>query len=76
MKGMKEHWKLVVYSSGVAVIKDSSTGCEMSLHPKIDATGSVKGMRSSGYWGKDDTVVRAGGGYYNIEGGPIHDHFG
>lgn len=52
--------------TGLAFAKDSVRGCSWSVHPSIDASGSVRGMRKLGYWGKDDKVVRCHGAYINI----------
>ena len=52
--------------TGIAWIEEFSTGMGHSVHPNIDHTGSVKGMRERGYWGKKDKVVRSHGWYYNI----------
>lgn len=35
-------------------------------HPSIHYTGSVKGMKKLGYWGKDDKCVRCGQYIYNL----------
>ena len=53
--------------SGIAWIYDCSTGLGISVHPNIAASGSVIGMRSLGYWGKHDRVVRSHGFIYNID---------
>jgi len=42
------------------------TAAEMSQHPSIHYTGSVRGMKKLGYWGKRDKVVRCGQHYYNL----------
>lgn len=33
---------------------------EKALHPSILYTGSVRGMKKQGYWGKNDLCVRCG----------------
>lgn len=38
---------------------------EKSLHPSIHYTGSVRGMKKLGYWGKHDKCVRCGQYIYN-----------
>lgn len=53
-------------SSGLAWIEDNELGMYRSCHPNIDASGSVKGMKRLGYWGKDDKTVRTNGFIYNI----------
>lgn len=35
-------------------------------HPSIHYTGSVKGMKKLGYWGKKDKCVRQGQYVYNL----------
>jgi hypothetical protein len=37
-----------------------------SVHPNIDITGSVRGMKQLGYWDKTDKIVRSHGWQYNI----------
>lgn len=53
--------------SGIAWIEDGSTGLGHSCHANIDATGSVRGMKALGYWGKEDRTVRSHGFIYNID---------
>jgi hypothetical protein len=53
-------------NTGIAWIEDGSTGTGHSVHPNIDVTGSVRGMKDRGYWGKNDKVVRSHGWQYNI----------
>lgn len=53
--------------TGLAMIEDGVHGQGLSLHPNIDRTGSVEGMKSLGYWKKEDRTVRAFGGIYNID---------
>ena len=53
--------------TGIAWIEDGRTGCGGSVHPNISDTGSVRGMRATGQWGKHDRVVRSNGFYYNID---------
>jgi hypothetical protein len=52
--------------TGIAWIYDSSMGLRYSVHPNIDKTGSVRGMKKLGYWEKKDKIVRCGGYVYNI----------
>lgn len=59
--------------TGIAWVENGSTGNEHSAHPNIDVTGSVKGMREQGYWGKYDTVIRCNGSYYNVSHKAVHD---
>lgn len=51
--------------TGIAWVENGS-GLRYSCHPNIDVSGSVEGMKSLGYWGKDDIVVRSHGFQYNI----------
>lgn len=51
--------------TGIAWIEDGSTGMGHSVHPNIDESGSVKGMRDRGYWGKEDKIVKSHGWQYN-----------
>lgn len=53
-------------TSGLAWISDGRIGTEHSVHPSIHRTGSVRGMKSLGYWGKKDKVVRSHGWIFNI----------
>jgi len=52
--------------TGIAWINDGKTGCEESLHPSIDKSGSIKGMKKKGYWGKNDKIITCNNGHYNI----------
>lgn len=54
--------------TGIAVIRDGSTGLGHSCHPNIDKSGSVRGMKKLGYWDKEAKTVRAGSYIYNISG--------
>lgn len=53
--------------NGIAWIEDGRTGLGISVHPNISDTGSVRGMRKTGLWGKTDRVVRSHGWIYNID---------
>lgn len=53
--------------TGIAWVKDGSTGTGHSAHPNIDASGSVAGMKARGYWRKDDRAVRSHGFIYNVD---------
>lgn len=53
--------------SGIAWVKDYSTGMGHSCHANIDATGSARGMKKLGYWGKNDRTVKSHGFIYNID---------
>ena len=52
--------------NGLAWVEDGSTGTGSSAHPNIDASGSVAGMKTLGYWGKADIMVRSHGFIYNV----------
>lgn len=39
---------------------------DKSVHPSIHYTGSVRGMKKLGYWGKHDICVRCGSYIYNL----------
>jgi hypothetical protein len=53
--------------NGIAWIEDGRTGLGISVHPNIDISGSVAGMKNLGYWGKKDRTVRSHGWIYNID---------
>ena len=53
--------------TGIAWIEDGCSGCRISIHPNIDANGSVRGMKKLGYWNKTDRTVRSHGWIYNID---------
>lgn len=42
------------------------TDRQKAIHPSIHCTGSVRGMKKLGYWGKDDVCVRCGQYIYNL----------
>lgn len=42
------------------------TDAEMSRHPSIHCSGSIRGMIRKGHWGKNDVIVRCGNFYYNM----------
>ncbi len=39
---------------------------EKDRHPSIHYTGSVRGMKELGFWGKKDRCVRCGSYIYNL----------
>lgn len=51
---------------GIARIFDTSVGIIISCYPNITSTGSVRGMKERGWWGKKDKTVRLGGYIYNV----------
>lgn len=53
--------------TGIATVHDGSTGLLYSCHPNISDTGSIRGMKNLGYWGKKDRCVRSSGYIYNID---------
>lgn len=53
--------------SGIAWIEDGTSGCGISVHSNIDASGSVTGMKHLGYWGRKDRTARSHGFIYNID---------
>lgn len=67
VKKIAEHATLKVYSNGIATVHDGSSGMTHSVHPNIDCTGSVRGMKQLGYWKRDARTVRAGSYIYNID---------
>ena len=42
------------------------TEYEKTIHPSIHISGSVRGMKKLGYWGKHDQCVRCGNYIYNL----------
>jgi hypothetical protein len=53
--------------TGIAWVENGETGLGHSCHPNISDTGSVRGMRDLGYWGKDERTARSHGWIYNID---------
>jgi hypothetical protein len=53
--------------TGIAWIENGRTGNGHSCHANIDATGSIRGMKKRGYWGRDDRCVKSHGYIYNID---------
>ena len=54
-------------STGVAWIADGNSGLVYSIHSNISSTGSVRGMKQIGRWGKKDKTVRTNGYIYNLD---------
>ncbi len=54
-------------TNGIAWVEDGSTGCGHSCHANISVTGSIRGMKQQGYWGKKDRCVRSHGFIYNTD---------
>ncbi len=52
--------------TGICLVSDGS-GMSGGVHASIDITGSVRGMKACGYWGKNDRVRRAAGFQFNID---------
>lgn len=53
--------------TGIALVKDLSTGRLISCHSDIDASGSVVGIKARGAWRKRDRTVRSFGLIFNID---------
>ncbi|WP_336794191.1 hypothetical protein [Gordonia malaquae] len=53
--------------TGLAFAKDRSAGVLNTVHPSIDASGSVAGMVDRGYWSKGDHTIKVNGFIYNID---------
>ena len=53
--------------NGIAWIEDGSTGLGISVHPNMDKSGSVIGMKNRGFWDKSDRIVQSHGWKYNID---------
>lgn len=53
--------------NGIAWIEDGYTGIEISIHPTVQAYGTVEGMKELGYWGINDRTVKSHGCIYNID---------
>ena len=62
-------------TTGIAFVYDASSGCRYSCHSNIDATGSIRGMKSNGYWKKNDRCIRSNGCIYNIDTMIKSDYF-
>ena len=60
--------------TGIAWVKNGSTGLGHSCHANIDASGSVVGMKNLGYWRKKDRIVQSHGFKYNIDTFVIDDN--
>lgn len=59
--------------TGIAWVENGEAGIGHSCHPNISATGSVRGMKEKGYWGKDDATVRCRGFIYNVSSVVVSD---
>lgn len=67
IKEVKPYCNLYIdEKTGIAWIENGSTGMGHSVHPNIDISGSVRGMKERGYWNKEDKIVRSHGWQYNI----------
>lgn len=60
-------------TTGIAWIADGSTGLRYTVHPSIDASGSVRGMKDKGWWAQDARTVKSDGFIYNIDELIVHD---
>ncbi len=59
--------------TGIAWVENGSTGTSHSVHPNIDASGSVKGIKDLRYWGAEDRTVQSHGFIFNIDRTVIDD---
>lgn len=66
MMQLEEYQKLIVYKSGIAVVRDTKLGCDFGPHPSIHKTGSVRGMKDLHYWDEGDRIIRGGMFQYNV----------
>ena len=67
IKNVEEYVNLYIDdATGIAWIENGKTGSGHSCHPNIDKTGSVRGMKKLGFWGKNDMIVRSNGYQYNV----------
>ena len=74
IKEIKPYVELFINdNTGIAWVENGSTGNSHSAHPNIGTTGSVKGMKNRGYWGKEDITVRCNGTIYNISKFAVND---
>lgn len=68
IKEVRPHAKLYRdTNTGIAWIADGNSGLIYSIHANISSTGSVRGMKQIGRWGKKDKTVRTNGYIYNID---------
>ena len=67
IKEIRSYVKLYRDTNGIAWIEDGSTGLGISVHPNLDKSGSVTGMKKLGYWDKSDRIVLSHGWKYNID---------
>lgn len=68
IRQIEEH--VILYrddKTGIAWIEDRRTGLGISVHSNVDFSGSVSGMKTLGYWRKNDRTVRSHGWIYNID---------
>lgn len=68
LREIDPHFKL--YSdprTGIAWVENGHTGLGHSCHPSIDASGSIRGMKDRGWWGRRDRIVQSHGFKYNID---------
>ena len=67
IKNIKKHVNIYQCpKTGIAWIEDNTTGLSYSLHPNIDSTGSISGMKKLGYWNKKDKTIKTNGFIFNI----------
>ena len=68
IKEIKKHANLYTCPrTGLAWIENGTTGTKHTLHANIYDSGSVRGMKQSGYWRKEDRTVKTNGFIYNVD---------
>lgn len=53
--------------TGIAWIHDGRSGVVYSIHPYIDKSGSVKGMKHQKFWNQNDRCIKTNGSIFNID---------
>ena len=53
--------------TGIAWVENGKIGLGHSAHPNIDVSGSIRGMKSLGYWARSAKCVSSHGFIYNID---------
>lgn len=61
--------------TGIAWVENGSAGIRHSVHPNIDITGSIRGMKKLGYWKQDDVTVKSHGYIYNVSKVVVSDDY-
>lgn len=65
-EGKESQIKFPKYDGTICTIWNESLGMEHCAHPNIDKTGSVKGMKSRGFWREEDKIYSKGGYHFNM----------